>query len=270
MSSSRPHRAHANARDPFSKLRMWFDKDYICVLTIGKTASSSIIQGLIDAGVPAYQAHTLHRAPQEYLFVQGLESRPVQNALFQGKVRLWLALTRERPKQFVTTFRDPFSRNMSAFFEQSWKLRRSLDDLDDDQLMAFYVRHGPHDATRTWFHDNLSMPFGLSKKDINLRERDQQVISIKRRKFLLLKYENQRSWESALSEFSGMPIRLERFNDSAQKPYSAAMKRLKSAWRPSPEIIARSLDHELWDALYTSAEKKMIREAWDIPQALAP
>jgi hypothetical protein len=249
---------------------MWFNEDFICVLTIGKTASSAIIQGLIDAGVPAYQAHTLHRAPQEYLFVEGLAKRPVQNALFQAKVRLWLSLTDKSPKKFVTTFRDPFSRNMSAFFEQSWKLRQNLDELDDERLMEFYIKHGPHDATRTWFADNLGKPFGISVKGVNLRDRGEQIVTAKQRRFLFLKYEYQKSWEVALGDFSGTPIRLGRFNDSTQKSYSSAMMRLKAAWRPSPEIVARSLDRELWDALYTSEEKEAIRDAWGIPQVLAP
>lgn len=265
-----PDRAHATPRDLGSKMRMWFDSRYICVLTIGKTASSAIIQAFLDAGVPAYQAHTLARAPQEYLFVDGLRPRPLQNAAFQVKTRAWLALTRTQPKRFVTTFRDPFARNLSAFFEQSWKLGQKVEDMETDALVALYERHGPHDATRTWFAQNITGPFGLGVDALDLTTRPAQELAKGNRRFLFLKYEDQTLWEEELSRFAGAPVSLVRRNDSTRKPYSDAMARLKETWRPSPEIVARSLDPALWDALYTDAEKEVIRDRWNIPRALAP
>lgn len=263
-------KAFETPRDFGSKLRMWFDRDHICVLTIGKTASSAIIQGFIDAGVPAYQAHTLKRAPQEYLFVSGLPERPVQNLAFQAKTASWLWLTRNSPKRFVTTFRDPFARNMSAFFEQSWKLGVKVEDLSTEDLVALYQRHGPHDTTRTWFQDNLAGPFGLHLDQVDLVSQSTQELTARQRRFLLMKYEDQTHWEPALSAFSGKPVVLQRRNDSTRKPYSGAISRLKSVWRPSPEIVARSLDRKLWDAIYSAAEKQEIRARWDIPADLAP
>ncbi|SFE72178.1 putative capsular polysaccharide synthesis family protein [Roseivivax sediminis] len=264
------NKAFATPRNLGAKLRMWFDPQHICVLTIGKTASSAIIQGFVDAGVPAYQAHTLHRAPQEYLFVDGLPERPLQNAAFQVKTRSWLALTQSRPKRFVTTFRDPFARNMSAFFEQSWKLGVKVEDMTTEELIALYEKHGPHDTTRTWFAQNLARPFGLNIAEVNLRDQPVQVLVRDKRRFLLMKYENQAPWETSLSDFAGKPVQLERRNDSKRKSYSDAITRLKATWRPAPQIVRRTLDVALWDALYTSEEKQAIRTRWDIPETLAP
>lgn len=263
-------KAFVTPRDIGSKIQMWFDPNYLCVLTIGKTASSAIIQGLIDAGIPAYQGHTLHRAPQEYLFVDGLRSKPLQNAAFQCKMGAWLRLTRNTPKRFVTTFRDPFARNMSAFFEQSWKLGIRVEDMGIDELLAIYEKHGPHDVTRTWFDQNMTRPFGLRVEDVNLVLHPVQELSVGKRRFLFMKYEDQNSWEAALSDFVGTPVRLERRNVSTQKSYADAISLLKRSWRPSPEIIRRSLDLDLWNALYSEAEKQMIRTRWGIPKKLAP
>jgi hypothetical protein len=263
-------KAFETPRDIKSKLRMWFDKDHICVLTIGKTASSAIIQGFIDAGVPAFQAHTLKQAPQEYLFVAGLPKRPLQNSAFQVKTSAWLWLTRSHEKKFVTTFRDPFARNMSAFFEQSSKLGVSVENMTSEDLSALYQRHGPHDATRNWFADNMTRPFGLDIGQVDLITQPAQEITIRHRRFLLMKYEDQTSWEQALSDFSGKPIELKRRNDSARKSYSDAMARLKDVWRPSPDIVKRSIDSKLWNAIYSEADKQDIRARWDIPEALAP
>ena len=63
------------------------------------------------------------------LLVDGLPEKPLQNAAFKIKTGVWLTLTRTRAKRFVTTFRDPFARNMSAFFEQSWKLGVKVEDM---------------------------------------------------------------------------------------------------------------------------------------------
>ncbi|MEM8958325.1 MAG: putative capsular polysaccharide synthesis family protein [Pseudomonadota bacterium] len=288
------NRAYRTPRDMRSKIRMWLDGEHICVLTIGKTASSAIIMAFIEAGVPAYQAHTLSRSPQEYLFVAGLKPKPLQNMAFKLKTAAWLRLTRNTPKRFVTTFRDPFARNMSAFFEQSWKLGRQIEntgqtgsigqvgnigqvedmnrveDMETDALAALYETHGPHDVTRTWFADNLARPFGLSARDLDLRSHPAQELGAGKRRFLMLKYEDQSGWETALSRFAGAPVSLERRNESTRKSYSDALARLKSVWRPSPAIVARSLDRDLWDALYTDAEKTAIRTRWEIPRALAP
>lgn len=262
--------AFATPRDLVSKLHMWFDKEHICVLTIGKTASSAIIQGFIDAGIPAYQAHTLHKAPQGYLFVDGLGEKPAQNIAFQIKTRCWLWLTSNRPKRFVTTFRDPFARNMSAFFEQSWKLGPKVEEMTTEDLIAYYEAHGPHDVTHNWFEQNMTRTFGLRVEDVDLINQPSQVLRRGNRAFLLMKYEDQSGWEAALSDFSGTPVSLERRNDSTRKSYADAMSRLKKAWRPSPEIVRRSLDLKLWNALYTEAEKENIRTRWNIGKEIAP
>lgn len=262
--------AYQTPRDVGSKLRMWFDPRYVCVLTIGKTASSAIIEALVEAKVAAYQAHTLSLAPQEYLFVNGLPARPLQNIAFQIKTWAWLRLTSRASKRFVTTFRDPFARNMSAFFEQSWKLNACVDDMDTDTLIDLYERHGPHEATRTWFADNLEKPFGLRVEDLDLLSQSSQVLTKDRRRFLFMKYEDQSVWEPALSEFCGAPITLQRKNDSTKKSYSDAISRLKKAWRPSKEVVKQTIELGVWNSIYTDAEKERIRERWDISPALAP
>lgn len=262
--------AYQTPRDTASKLRMWFDPSFVCVLTIGKTASSAIIEGLIEADVSAYQAHSLARAPQEYLFVAGLPPRPLQNAAFQLKVKTWLAYTRTQEKRFITTFRDPFSRNLSAFFEQCWKLNVDVENLETDELVKLYNRHGPHDATKNWFKDNLAKPFGLELDQLNLRDQPTQILSSGRRQFLLMKYEDRATWEEEISHFVDTQVKLVTRNVSGRKSYSEAIANLKNEWRPSEEIIHRTIDLDLWDAIYTPSEKESIRDLWSIPSSLAP
>lgn len=269
MSASEPvDAAFATPRDLRSKLRVWFDPDHVCVLTIGKTASSAIIHALLEAEVGAYQAHTLTRAPQEYLFVAGLPERPLQNAAFKVKTKVWLETTSRSSKRFVTTFRDPFSRNLSAFFEQAWKLGVDITDMETSELIALYEQRGPHDATRRWFADNMASTFGLDAADLDLVHSSSQVLTQGKRRFLFLKYEDQSVWESALSEYCGRAIKLERRNDSARKPYSDAMIRLKNEWRPSAEIVERTIERPVWDAIYSSEEKQVIRDRWQIPDSI--
>lgn len=262
--------AHRNPRGARARLGMWFDEGHVCVLTIGKTASSAIIDGLLAAGVPAYQVHTLVRSPQTHLFVDGLPGSTLQNTLYRLKIGLWRRVTRNRPKRFVTSFRDPFARNMSAFFEQAWKLDQPLDGLSTEALIALYERHGPHDVTRTWVENNLTGVFGLTHDQIDLKETGVQEISAGPKRFLLLKHEDRAPWEAALSTFVGRDIALTRRNDSADKSYADAIRRLRDTWRPSAEIIERTLDRPLWDALYTDVEKEAIRQRWEIDPALAP
>lgn len=261
--------AHRNPRGLRARLGMWFDPQHVCVLTIGKTASSAIIDGLIGAGVPAYQVHTLVRSPQTYLFVDGLPGSALTNAAYKAKVGLWRRLTRNQPKRFVTSFRDPFARNMSAFFEQAWKLNQPLETLETSELVALYDRHGPHDVTRTWFAENLTALFGLTQSQITLRDAPAKEIAAGPKRFLFLKHEAQETWEQALGSFVGADVHLTRRNDSADKTYADAIRRLRETWRPSSQIVRRSLDTALWDALYTDAEKEAIRQRWEIDPALA-
>lgn len=256
--------AFRTRRDFRSKFGIWFDSNQVCVLSIGKTASSAIIQALIDANVPAYQAHSLSRAPQQYLFVSGLPNRPMQNTKFQIKVRLWLELSKGRPKQFITTFRDPFDRNISAFFEQAWKLGLDIEGCTTTELMAIYEKHGPHDSTRTWFADNISKPFGIDVRDLNLVDEPAQILAGGKRQFLFMKYENQRCWEASLSAYCGRPIALKRRNDSSRKSYSDAISRLRNDWTPSSTVVDRTVDRAVWEAIYTEDEKSKIKERWQI------
>jgi len=108
---------------------------------------------------------------------------------------------------------------MSAFFEQSWKLGLKVEDMCTDELVALYDRHGPHDATRTWFHDNLTRPFGLSVDALDLASQPVRELTAHKRRFLFMKYEDQSPWEQALSRFAGTDIVLKRRNDSARKAY---------------------------------------------------
>jgi len=256
--------AYANPRSLIGRFNIWFDTEYVCVLTIGKTASSAIIESLHSVGVKAFQVHSLSRAPQNHLFFS--EERPffVQNSLYKLKMAAWMFTQRNEKRRFITTFRDPFERNLSAFFEQMWKIPGVSFDDDADTLLYSFQEKGPHDATSNWYRDNLGRKFGLGYNDVNLVEVPTRIARVGGKTFLFLKYERRDCWELAISEFIGVPVKLERRNVSSNKPYAQKMKEVKSLWRPSQEIIRRTIDPELWNALYTSKEKSDIREKWGI------
>jgi len=257
-------KAYANPRSILGRFSTWFENDCVCVLTIGKTASSAIIDGLHEADVNAFQVHSLVRSPQSYLFVKQTKKHRIRNAVFKIKISFWMLLQKNSPRKFIVIFRDPFERNLSAFFEQMWRIEGLSINDDVNKLLNGFVEHGAHDATRTWFQENIHQKFNIDYSDLHFDEKPWCTHERKNKKFLFIKYEQRECWESAISDFVGARIHLKRKNDSANKPYAEKIKTLKSLWCPTEEVIKRTVDLDLWEVLYTPKEKAEISKKWSI------
>jgi len=263
-------RAHSNSRKVADRMRQWFDSEHVCVFTIGKTASSAIIGGLEAANVPAFQVHSLTSSTQTPLFVDKQDARPVKELLHKAKIACWLGTRSLRDKRFITTFRDPFDRNLSAFFEQAWKVDPHIDDRSLSEVIRLYDERGAHDATRLWFGRNITAPVGIRASEVDLVTSPTKVVVRPHIRFLFMKHDARAEWEAAVSSFVGRQIEIGRRNASTNKAYRDRIAEMRQHWRPSREIIERTIDPDLWSAIYDEAEKETIRAKWNISRTLAP
>lgn len=259
-------KAHENHRSIKSKINDWFHKDHICVLTIGKTASSSIIKSLNNIGISAYQVHSLSRSPQDYLFLNGLKQKRIKSLLYQIKMLLWQMAITYIEKKIIVVFRDPFERNISAFFEQCWKMDIDPTKIEKDELFKDYKKYGPHDSTRLWFDENIKKCFKIDQEDVDLKINPWKIIKKNNISILFLKYERIDTWVDALKEFIGETLLIDEQNISSRKKYSSAIKDFKHAWKPDDYIIRKTIDKKLWASIYTKQERDNICDKWSLPK----
>lgn len=149
----------------FQKLRVWFGSRSVIVLTMGKVGTLTICNSLEQIGFRHAHPHSL------YYTRPGVHFLDIRLTLWQRiwytyktvtkrlKVFIWSALSSEI--MIITGVRDPFSRAISAYFEQSHYFGGVPDDWSFSEIKEDFEKRACITATTTWFDKEIRRFSGI-------------------------------------------------------------------------------------------------------------
>ena len=210
--------AFRNGVKLIDKINYWFNSESILVLSPGKCGSSTILESLSFAGISCYQSHTLNSYPQGVYFVN-INRKYLFEAIYKVKIFLAILWFKLAGKKIIIAVRDPKIRNVSAFFEQCWKIGIDLSSCTCGQLVSAYKKGKSTEDTK-WYARNLGDALKVLPADICFDGKKSAKVKKGKINILLLRLEDSDCWEDELSQFIGKRISLKKRNISSKKKYS--------------------------------------------------
>ncbi|WP_417270763.1 putative capsular polysaccharide synthesis family protein [Celeribacter sp.] len=147
------------------KLSVWFGGRSVIVLTMGKVGTLTICNSLDRIGFKHAHPHSLYYTRPGVHFLN-IKLTPAQTVWYayktftkRLKVRIWSLLSNEII--IITGARDPFSRAISAYFEQSHYFGGIPKHWDFDEIREDFEKRAFLDATVSWFDKEIKQFSGI-------------------------------------------------------------------------------------------------------------
>jgi len=233
----------------------------VIVYQMGKVASSSIYHAL-KARNDCYGFHT-----HNLTTTQANDSfwNPNRHNIISVELQKQL-LDRKRPLKIVTLVRDPFARNISAYFETSPNIpnkkssKAIVSELVEDFLQTFN-----HSICNDWFEKEFRNALGI---DIFSHSFDAAIgwsqITIDQIDLLTLKTTLQDNKKRKLIEqFVGIEdLALERINDTREKSINTLYREFKDSIRFPKSIFDAVANDRFTTHFFTELERQEMRKRW--------
>ena len=142
------------------KFKTWYGKRSVIVLTMGKVGTLTICRSLDNLNYKHVHPHSLFFSYPGTHFLKNVELTKSKHYYFllkslfkRIKVFIWLKTCRSIT--IITGVRDPFSRFISAFFEQSHYLGINPINSSESYLLNKLENHGNFFSTFKWFDEEI-------------------------------------------------------------------------------------------------------------------
>lgn len=243
-------------------------KDIVLVYQMGKVASSTVYATLRQE--PDILALHFHRMPgrnmRELNARMGWKFR--LRSIFhdmQGATGKRLLNRCPQKVRLVTLVRDPFSRNISGFFQNIWRHDIDTSDVVTAEMKArltqMILTGYDHDVPLRWFDDEFlpstsidvfSLPFDSREKFFIGRNTPVPI--------LIMRVElSDDSKLQVLNEFlSRDDLKLTQSNKGEAKYYSALYQELKKDFSYPDELVDRALQSKLMQHFFSEEERALL------------
>lgn len=237
----------------------------VLIYQMGKVASSSIYASLRKD--PRLLVLHFHRMPGENRVAinrrMGMKFR-LRSSLhdLQGTIGYRLMCRCPQNTFLITLVRDPFSRNISGYFQNLWLHRidggAAADQDAIDKVLNLLGSDYDHEVPLRWFDDEFkpatgidvfSIPFAASAKAGIYRNTIYPL--------LILRTDLEDDLKIAfLRDFLSRPgLRLQRSNSGEEKSYSELYRAVRSKYRYPPEYVGRALKSKLMLHFFSAEER---------------
>lgn len=153
------------------KLKVWFGANGIIVLTMGKVGTLTVCNSLEHVGFRSVHPHSLFftRPGVHFIDIALSPRQRLWYAYKTGTKRLKVAFWRLLSSEIliITGVRDPFSRAISAYFEQSHYFGGVPEEWDYDQIKDDLEKRAFFHATTSWFDQEIKRFSGIDVLDSN-------------------------------------------------------------------------------------------------------
>lgn len=189
------------------KVKTWFGRNSVIVLTMGKVGTLSICNSLDKIGFNHVHPHSLLYSYPGTHFLKNVRLSLVEHLYFTWKsiikrlkVLVWKALSREIV--IITGVRDPFSRYISAFFEQAHYLKFDTVSNTLDLVRKKLDHHGNFESTLVWFDKEIKDVFDINIYDYPFdRGEGYTVVQKGKVKIFIFRLDKLDSLEAQLGDF---------------------------------------------------------------------
>lgn len=236
---------------------------------MGKVASSSIYHALKSRD-DCFAFHT-HLLSKDKFTRRRTKSK---DRLFAPDKRLRTSkllsehiIEPKHPVKIITLVRDPFARNISAFFENEPATKASYSDKNQfvSNLMKQFLSESTHKVPINWYIkefksalgvDIYSHRFDTDKKWAHFREANYDILTLRTEL-------DDRTKNIVVSNFLGVDdLRIGRSNQTENKGINPVYQAFKERVR-FPEMIAEPLlDSQYCQHFFTAEERDAMRQNW--------
>lgn len=232
------------------------EADPVVVYTMGKVASYSVFRSLRECQITAEHVHDLAGG------VENLSRRSKERPRAGHLAASVRVLNRQDRLKFIVLFREPMSRNLSAFFENLANFGHAPDDFPEDVFDSFLQSYD-HRRPQKWMENELSGFLGIDLAAVDVRT-SHQVFEVPRGECLLLRADwPDKEKEVAIQDFLGKPdFTIEgKHNVGSEKPYSALYKDVRNMAFPS-ELVSDVLGARWTSAVWSPEEIEAFKLGW--------
>jgi hypothetical protein len=241
----------------------------VLVYQMGKVASSSICDSLrAMPGVNAFHAHRLNpenieRVKQEYI-ARGVKPMDESRAL-----DLYERLIKpERPAKVISLFREPISRNISAYFQNLAVFEKNTNayaQLDTEELITNFMHRYNHDVPLNWFDIEIKSTLGIDVYAHPFpRELGYQTLSSGPYDLLLMRHDlDDRLKADLIRDFLGLDsFSIKRVNEGNAKEYASSYQKFLDTIRIPRSYVQRMLHTRYARHFFTTTELDKIERHW--------
>lgn len=189
------------------KIKTWFGNKSVIVLTMGKVGTLTISNSLRKIGFNHVHPHSLIYSYPGTHFLKNIKL-PINKHLYfiyktlmkRIKVFFWKNLTKKII--IITGVRDPFSRYISAFFEQSHYLNFDTNSENYHQVLKKLNKHGNFKSTFEWFDKEIYRTFKINIYDHKFNKTEgYQIIKKKNIEIFIFRLDKLDNLEDKIREF---------------------------------------------------------------------
>jgi hypothetical protein len=249
-------------------------------------ASQTVADTLVRVELPVLHLHVL----TEQMLVED-EKRYRANWTKDGTpAHLWtsqhvrrrLEADPESRWRIVTLVRDPIARNVSMFFQTTYRwlaldrqrarYAEDPDALMDDLRERFLEQFTGHDLPDTWFDSELRRFFGIDVyREPFETSRGYQIYATDRVQVLVIRVEDLRACApAAFRDFFGVDVReLRDVNVSDEKDYASIYRRFVETVDLPATYLARMYGSRYARHFYTQEELDAFRRRWTARQLVS-
>lgn len=242
--------------DAFKKTYMQTAYAPIIIYTMGKVASSSVSNAILDAGVGCYDVHFLAEERMTSLLQSFFanDDFPTIPPHMIRSLQAYNSLRMNKHVKVISMLREPVSRNVSSVFQN---LPKRLEG-DDEAILERLRRNPPH-WPDVWFEDDFIPTMGIDFFNVEV-DRSKDVFRFRQGNIdlmILKSHVPDRRKEALIGNFLDMKITIERQNDSSDKwygeTYSEVMGNLGAI---GSEYVEKCLNCQYFKAFYSDEEQR--------------
>ncbi|MDY6905430.1 MAG: putative capsular polysaccharide synthesis family protein [Thermodesulfobacteriota bacterium] len=219
--------------------------DPLIVFQMGKVGSKSIYNSLKKSAIKSiFHTHYLNYNHQ-YAFIRRLYE---------------LVVNQKKPTRIISLTREPFSRNVSAFFETLPRYAISnTHHVNTDDLANIFFHKFYHDEPLLWFDTQLKRVTGFDVYQHQLIDNQYIAGSSRNFKILVLKSELSNSLkEEIISNFLNIKFKIRNANLTKDKQISTTYTDFKKRIAYDENFVSAIIKSRYFDHFYGSDQNEIL------------
>jgi len=252
----------------FDKIKVWFGVKSVVVYTMGKVGTLTICNSLERAGFRHVHPHSLRytKPGVHFLKVKLSGSQKVKYGVMtflkRMKVAIWKILKRDIV--IITGVRDPYTRNISAFFEQIHYLGGIKKGSSMEDVKRLYDSVCEFDASLYWFDDEMLAVTGIDVFDYPFdKGLGYAVIEKGKYRILIYRLDKLDGLKGQISEFIGCDkFTIESTNFTEKGEYSDLMKKFKAEYKYSDVASRKYSQSKFMRHFFSGEEIRLFAMRW--------
>lgn len=232
-------------------------KELLLVYTMGKVASTTVSESLLESGVICYDVHTLKKETILRNLQHYIDQNQIPSNHYGRSIDIYQRFQKRKKVAIITLVRDCLSYNISKVFQNLPRGSYTLGQIRKQ------IQDSPPNSAEKWLEHELKATTGIDvfaypfDKDANFTSFTQD-----RYRVLVMRYDlPDKQKVELISDFVAKPVKLTTKNDSSRKWYAALYSDFKQHGSLRKAYVDACFDSAYMRHFYSEAEIAQQHEA---------